>query len=66
MGMIPLALGGASSYGGCQLSDENPNPNGWNRSYTSGTGGRSPVMLWLGVTFVLVVLGLGLWSYVAG
>jgi hypothetical protein len=47
------------------LSNENPNPNDWNRGYTVGSG-RNPVTFWLGMTFVIVVLGLGLWSYLTG
>jgi len=38
------------------MSDRNPNPNDWNRDYTVGTG-RSPVMFWLGMGFILLVFG---------
>ncbi len=47
------------------MSDKNPNPNDWNRGYTVGTG-RSPVMFWLGMAFVVLVLGAAAWSYFAG
>ena len=47
------------------MSDKNPNPSDWNRGYTVGTG-RSPVMFWLGMGFVVLVLGMGAWSYFSG
>lgn len=47
------------------MSDRNPNPNDWNRDYTVGTG-RSPVMFWLGMGFVILVLGIGAYGWLTG
>lgn len=44
------------------MSNKHPNPNDWNRGYTVGTG-RSPIMLWLGMTFVVAVLGISGYVY---
>jgi len=41
------------------VSNENPNPNDWNRGYTEGTG-RSPIMFWLGIGFIVLIFGIAL------
>jgi len=47
------------------VSEKYPNPNDWNRGYTVGSG-RSPFMFWLGIVFVIVVIGGAAWSRFAG
>ncbi|HSK47069.1 MAG TPA: hypothetical protein VLA05_03580 [Coriobacteriia bacterium] len=47
------------------MSDKNPNPNDWNRGYTVGSG-RSPVMFWLGMIFLVLFFGYMGLSYLFG
>ena len=47
------------------MSDKNPNPNDWNRGYTVGSG-RSPVMFWLGMIFLVLFFGYMGLSYLCG
>lgn len=44
------------------MSDENPNPNDWNRGYTVGSG-KSPVMFWGGMLFLVLFFGMLVWPY---
>ena len=65
-GIVRFASGGADGITtGGLMSDRNPDPDDWNRGYTVGTG-RSPVMFWLGMAFVVLVLGAAAWSCFAG
>lgn len=47
------------------MSDKSPNPSDWNRGYTVGSG-KSPVMFWIGMTFLVLLFGYIGWSYFFG
>jgi hypothetical protein len=43
------------------MSDRKSNPSDWNRGHTTGSG-RSRVMFWIGMAFVVIIMVTGVWS----